>query len=151
PQVLPAGVSAVVPNIARMYSFWTGGKDHLESDRQAAGVLVQDFPEVAAIASANRRVVTRAVAHAATQGITQFLDIGAGLPTWPAVHRIAAEHAPAAKVAYFDNDSVVLAHARALYAGPGVLVEHADLRYPREIVANADLRAVIDFSQPVCL
>jgi len=151
PQLLPAGTSAAVPNIARMYSYWTGGKDHLQADRHAASALARDFPEIAAIAAANRQFVTRAVTHAASQGISQFIDIGTGLPTWPAVHQTAREHAPHAKTVYLDNDSVVLAHARALYAAPGVMVGHGDLRHPNDIVTGTDLRTCIDFTQPACL
>lgn len=43
---------------------------------------------------------------------------------------------------------MVLAHARALYAAPGVSVIPADLRYPKAIVAGADLWAAIDLAQP---
>lgn len=57
--VSPPGLEnhAAAPNVARMYSFWTGGKDHLEPDRRTAGAVVQDFPEVAAIAKANRQSI----------------------------------------------------------------------------------------------
>ena len=36
-----------VPNIARIYNYWIGGKDHLAADRQAADGVTADFPEVA--------------------------------------------------------------------------------------------------------
>jgi S-adenosyl methyltransferase len=106
-----------VPNIARMYNYWIGGKDHLAADRQAADGVTADFPEVAQVARANRKFVTRAVRYVAEQGITQFIDVGAGLPARPAVHEIAQAVNPAARVAYVDNDKLVLAHARALLAG----------------------------------
>jgi O-methyltransferase involved in polyketide biosynthesis len=143
--------SPAAPNVARMYDFWQGGKDNLARDRDTATAITSEFPEVAAIAKANRLFVTRAVTHVAAQGITQFIDIGAGLPAWPAVHQAAREHAPDAAVAYLDNDPVVLAHARALYAAPGVSVVPGDLRYPQAILQDADLRAAIDFTQPACL
>jgi hypothetical protein len=93
----PVGLVAynpAVPSIARMYNYWTGGKDHHQADRQAADSVLADFPEVATIARANRDFVTRAVAWVAARGISQFLDIGAGLPAEPAVHQTAQRMNP---------------------------------------------------------
>jgi S-adenosyl methyltransferase len=53
-------------------------------------------------------------------GVTQFLDIGSGLPTQDNVHQVAHRHNPAARVVYVvyvvyvDNDRTVSAHARVL-------------------------------------
>ncbi len=140
-----------VPNIARMYNYWIGGKDHHLADRQAADSVLGDFPEVAVIARANRDFVTRAVAWVAARGISQFLDIGAGLPAEPAVHQIAQRVNPAARTAYVDNDRLVITHARALLAGPGVAVVPGDMREPAVILANNELGALIDLDRPVCV
>src|ERR1035438_1322438 len=141
-----------VPNIARMYSYWIGGKDHFPADRQAAESVIADFPEVAQVARANREFVTRAVRYVAEQGITQFIDVGAGLPAGSAVHEIAQQVNPAARVAYVDNDQLVLAHARALLAGgPGVSVVAGDMRHPVKVLASRELQRLIDLGTPVCL
>jgi hypothetical protein len=140
-----------VPSIARMYNYWTGGKDHHPADRQAANRVLADFPEVATIARANRDFVTRAVASVASRGISQFLDIGAGLPAEPAVHQTAQRVNPAARTAYVDNDRLVIAHARALLAGPGVAVVPGDLRDPASILADAAKADAIDLGKPACV
>lgn len=72
---------------------------------------------------------------AANSGISQFIDIGAGLPAVPSVHHIVWHADPGARVVYADNDPVVVAHARALLAGPGVAVVAAEMRQPHAIVA----------------
>jgi hypothetical protein len=85
-------------------------------------------------------------------GVRQFLDIGTGLPTMGSVHEIAQETAPDARVAYVDYDPVVVAHARALLAGgKDVIAVNGDLRSPEAILADADVRQLIDFSQPVAV
>ena len=57
---------------------------------------------------------------------------------------------PAARIAYVDIDPVVLSHARALLAtGDGVTAIGADLRDPAGVLAQPDLRAVIDPAKPV--
>lgn len=115
-------VGAGGPSVAGMYDHWLGGGGSFEADRHAADAVLTEFPQVAHAARANRDFVARAVAHVAAQGVTQFLDIGAGLPASPAVHEIAQRADPAARVVCLDNDSVVAAHlrARTLLAGPGL-------------------------------
>ena len=72
-----------------------------------------------AAARSNRAFLRRVVRYLAGEtGITQFLDIGSGLPSQGNVHEIAREVNPAARVLYVDNDPVVLAHGQAALA-PG--------------------------------
>ena len=67
----------------------------------------------------NRAFLGRAVRYLTEiEGIRQFLDLGAGLPTARNTH-VAQESVPDARVLYVDNDPVVVAHARALMAGHG--------------------------------
>lgn len=53
---------------------------------------------------ANRRFMSRVAAHLATTGITQFLDVGTGLPTHPNLHETVQHLTPEASVVYVDND-----------------------------------------------
>lgn len=128
--------------------------DNLEdpADRDAAQNILIDFPEVAHAARANRLFVHRAVRYAAAHGITQYIDVGSGLPTSPAVHEAAQETEPAARVAYIDNDPLVLAYTRVLPAtGRRVSVVPGDLRDPAAVLAHPDLQLLIDLDQPACL
>lgn len=137
------------PNIARMYSFLLGGKDHLAADRTAASQVLAQFPEIAGVARANREFVARAVCHLARHGITQFIDLGSGLPTSPNVHEIARSLVPGARVAYVDHDPVVLAHARALLAPDDTVgVVAGDIRDPACLLTDASLTRVIDNTRP---
>ena len=86
------------------------------------------------------------------QGIRQFLDIGAGLPTQENVHQVALRHAPDSRVVYVDNDPIVLVHARALLADEKrVVAVEGDLRRPESILDNPEVTQHIDFGQPVGL
>ena len=130
--------SAAQPNIARMYDYWLQGKDHYPADRAAALGVMEKFPEVATIAQANRAFLARAVRHVARQGVTQFIDLGAGLPTSPNTHEVAREITPDARVCYVDNDQLVLAHARALLeVDDHVSVTAGDLRAPGAALARS--------------
>jgi len=147
-----AGFDPATPNVARVYDYWLGGKDHFPADRAEAERLLGIYPPLRDLARGNRAFVIQAVSWAARQGISQFIDLGAGLPASPAVHQAARKVLPAARVAYVDIDPVVLSHARALLAtGDGVTAVAADLRDPGAVLADPELRAVIDPARPVCV
>ena len=151
PPPAPAGIDVTRPHPARMYDYYLGGQNNWLSDRHAAEQILAAFPEARAIARANRAFLHRAVHYlAGEQGITQFLDIGTGIPTVPNVHQTAAEHAENTRVAYVDNDPVVNAHANALLTGAGATkVILADLRDPAGIIKQAS--TFLDFTRPVAL
>jgi S-adenosyl methyltransferase len=83
------------PSAARIYNYLIGGDNHYPADRAAARRILADFPEFAQLARANREFVTRAVHYIPTQGVIQFIDLGAGLPISPAVHETAWRPSPA--------------------------------------------------------
>jgi O-methyltransferase involved in polyketide biosynthesis len=148
----PTSFSPTEPNIARMYGYWLQEKDHYAADRAAADAITEQFPEVAAIARANRAFLGRAVRFAARQGIRQFLDLGCGLPISPNVHEIAQWADPGARVVYVDRDPVVLAHARALLAADeNVSVVAGDIRDPGCLLRRKSFNAGIDADAPVCV
>ena len=149
---MTAGSSSSTPNMARVYDYWLGGKDHYAADRAEAERLLAIYPPLRDLVRENRAFVTRAVTWAAGQGISQFLDLGAGLPSSPSVHQAAREVIPTARVAYVDIDAVVLSHARALLAtGDGVIAVEADLRDPQALFAGGELREIIDPAWPTCV
>jgi O-methyltransferase involved in polyketide biosynthesis len=151
-EVIPAALDTRVPNVSRVYNRWLGGQDNFTADRAAADTLSADFPEIAQVARANRLFVLRAVRHVAARGISQYLDIGAGLPARPAVHEVARAEQPGARVVYVDRDPVVLTESQARLADVGgVAVVPGDMRQPQRILDHPHLRAVLDLDRPVCV
>ena len=148
----PFGIDTTVPTTARMYDFWLGGHDNFAADRAAALKVSEAAPEAQLMAVENRKFLRRAVRYlAAEAGITQFLDIGTGLPTQGNVHQVAQDINPDARVVYVDNDPMVLAHSRALKTGGNTVVIEADLREPQVILDHPGTRKLIDFSQPLAV
>lgn len=140
-----------VPNAARMYDYWLGGKDNFAADREAAERSVLAVPQLPWLARENRKFLGRAVRFCANAGITQFLDIGTGLPTMNSVHQVAEQITVNPRVVYVDNDPVVVSHARALLTTPRTVAIHGDLTRPDEFLGDPDVRGVIDFSKPVAV
>ena len=147
---MSAGSGSATPNMARVYDYWLGGKDHYAADRAEAERLLAIYP-LRDLVRENRAFVAQAVSWAARQGIGQFIDLGAGLPASPPVLQAVRAVLPSARVAYVDIDLVVLSHARALLtSGDGVTaVAAADLRHPAGVLAHPELRAVIDLAEPM--
>ncbi|ELP70545.1 SAM-dependent methyltransferase [Streptomyces turgidiscabies] len=152
PAWAPRGIDITVPSVSRIYDFYLGGSHNFEVDREAARRAMEYMPGLPKIMQANRAFMRRAVRFAAAEGITQFLDIGSGIPTFGSVHEVAREVNPEARVVYVDHDPVAVAHSQAVLAGD----EHADvlaadLRKPREILDSLQVQSLIDRNRPVAL
>lgn len=149
----PAGINPGVASPARMYDYYLGGKDNFAADRAAAEKALSVVPHGRSVARANRWFLIRAVDYCARQGITQYVDLGTGIPTSPNVHETARVLIPDTRVLYVDNDPVVTTHNRALLADKqdGVVAAEGDIRDPEGILASPELRQLIDFRQPVAV
>ncbi|NKZ02680.1 SAM-dependent methyltransferase [Actinomadura latina] len=150
-EIVPADIDVTIPNVARIYDYFLGGKDNYAADRAAAEQIIGAAPATRATALASRHFLARVVRFLAVEaGIDQFLDIGCGLPTQQNVHEVAQEARSDASVVYVDNDSVVLAHARALLATrTRTEVIGGDVCDPESILADPDLTAILDLDRPV--
>jgi S-adenosyl methyltransferase len=143
------------PHPARVYDYLLGGKDNFAADRAAAQAGLAANPNSRIPPRENRAFLRRVVRYLARDaGISQFLDIGTGIPTSPNVHEIAQDADPQARVVYVDNDPIVLAHARALLtSGPVGKTAYidADVRNVGRILHSAELRQTLDMNRPVGL
>jgi SAM-dependent methyltransferase len=149
----PEGVDTSIPNIARMYDYYLGGKDNFQADRVAAEEIIRLVPVARTEAMTNRQFLRLAVRYLAMDaGISQFLDIGVGLPTQGAIHQVAREVSAGARVAYVDYDPVVVSHANALLTVPDRSVAvRGDLREPAALLADPVIQGHLDFSRPVAV
>jgi SAM-dependent methyltransferase len=148
----PVGVDPTVPSVARVYDALLGGKDNFAVDRDIADKLMKLTPGGVDVGLFNRAVLGRGVRHMVSQGIDQFIDLGAGLPTVQNTHEVAQAINPQAAVVYVDNDPMVLVHGRALLSeNKNTTVITADFCEPEAVLNNTDLRALIDLDRPVGL
>ncbi|MFD3543691.1 SAM-dependent methyltransferase [Streptomyces sp. NPDC058662] len=152
PAWAPPGIDISVPSVSRIYDYYLGGSHNFEVDRQAARRAMEFMPGLPKIMQANRAFMRRAVRHAVAEGVTQFLDIGSGIPTFGNVHEIARAASPEARVVYVDHDPVAVAHSQAVLAGDdrsGVVA--ADLRKPQDILTAPEVGRLLDLDRPVAL
>jgi S-adenosyl methyltransferase len=151
----PVDLHTDQPHPARVYDYLLGGKDNFAADRAAAEAGLRANPNSRIPPRENRAFLGRVVRYLAGEaGISQFLDIGTGIPTSPNVHEVAQAIQPRARIVYVDNDPIVLTQARALLTtGPRGRTAYidADLRDIDAILGSADLQRTLDLSQPVGL
>lgn len=149
---IPADVDPARPAPARIYDYLLSGKNNFQSDRDAAKRIMALVPEIKDCAWANRSFHQRAARWIADRGVRQFIDIGSGLPTVGNTHDVVRSVDTSCRVAYVDNDPMVRAQSAQLLAGtPGVRVILGDLRDPDQVLADPELRELIDFTEPVGL
>lgn len=149
---VPAGVDPARPAPARIYDYLLSGENNFQADRDAAKRIMALVPEIKDCAWANRGFHQRAARWIAGRGIRQFIDVGSGLPTVGNTHDVVRSVDAACRVVYVDNDPMVRAQSRQLLAGTtGVTVIHGDLRDPDQLLADPELRELIDFTEPAGL
>ena len=152
PTHAPPNIDTTVPSVARVYDAILGGKDNFSVDRAVAEEAMRAMSVGGNGARLNRAALGRAVRYMADRGVTQFLDLGSGLPTAQNTHQIAQRVNPEARVVYVDNDPSVSVHGQALLTGDdSTVVVLADVRAPDELLALPSVAGFLDFSQPIGL
>ncbi|MGH3250353.1 MAG: SAM-dependent methyltransferase [Trebonia sp.] len=141
------------PNVARIYDAMLGGKDNFAADREFVAEVLRFAPMAPLGAIANRQFLRRVVQHLVVEaGVSQFLDLGSGLPTQGNVSEVVRQFSARARVVHVDNDPIVYTHSKALLTdAPTTDFVLGDVRRADEILADPLVRSMIDFDQPVGL
>ena len=142
-----------VPQTARIWNYWLGGKDNFAVDRAVGDQIRAAFPDIVDNARASRAFLVRAVTHVTREaGIRQFLDVGTGLPTADNTHEVAQRIVPESKIVYVDFDPLVLAHARALLTStPQGVTDYVDADGRDSATVLAAAARTLDLDRPVAL
>ena len=148
----PAEFDPDRPNAARVYDYYLGGASNLKVDRDFGKRVLEVLPEARDYALFNRAFLRRAVRYCAANGVRQFLDIGAGIPTVGHTHEIAQQIDPDCRVVYVDNEALAVAHSELLLTdNPNAAAVHADLRQPDVVLNARETRRLLDFDEPVAV
>ncbi|MCX2731800.1 SAM-dependent methyltransferase [Saccharopolyspora sp. NFXS83] len=150
---IPPRVDVTVPSVARCYDFALGGKDNFDVDRAAVAAANAVAPEASELAKVNRSWHIRATRFLAEHaGITQYLDLGAGLPTAENTHEVVRRINGSAHVVYVDNDPAAAAHGRVLLDDHHLTrYVEGDLTEPDEILDHPVVLGHLDFTRPIAL
>jgi len=152
----PPGIDMQRPSVARVYDYYLEGDASWAVDRKFGDAVLHEFPVLRKIAKANRVFLHRVVRHLISLGVTQFIDIGAGLPTMQHAHQVADDLAPGrTRVVYADYDPIAVSHSQGLLAEHGDprrhAAIHADLRAPDRLWKQVADTAILDLDQPVAI
>jgi hypothetical protein len=148
----PEGIDYTKPSPARVYDVHLGGFHNFEADRAAAAQVRAYMPQLPLILRANRAFLRRAVQYVVGQGITQFLDLGSGIPSVGNVHEVAQAANPQCRVVYADIDPVAVSHGREILSGnPTAVMIEGDLRDFKAVLGNSQVYGLLDFTLPVAV
>lgn len=164
------GIDTSVAHSARVWNYWLGGKDHFPADRLAGDAYRSKCPHIEPFAQESRDFLRRTVSYLARQGIRQFLDLGAGLPTANNTHEVAQRITPESRIVYVDHDPLVLLHVHALRSSTlegatdyvladmrdtdavwGGAAKTLDLEQPIGLVINDVLGHIVDWPEALGL
>ena len=153
----PAEIDTSKAHAARVYDYLLGGRANFKVDREAADITYAAFPGgidgVRADVREHRAALGRVVRYFVRDaGVTQFLDIGTGIPKQNSVHEVAVAEEAEPRIVYVDWDPIVLAHAHQLLRGTRegtVSYIFGDLHDPQPILREA--AKTLDFSRPVAV
>jgi hypothetical protein len=149
---VPEDIDLSLPSAARVYDYLLGGGHNFAVDRAVGENVLGVLPDGRQVARSNRSFLRRAVHHLIEAGITQFLDLGSGIPTVGNVHEVAQQADPDARVVYVDYDQVAVAHSRLILEGNArAAVVAADLCRPDLVLRAPEVTRLIDFDRPVGL
>ncbi|MDQ2881548.1 MAG: SAM-dependent methyltransferase [Actinomycetota bacterium] len=149
---VPDRIDIELPSAARVYDYLLGGGHNFAVDRAVGEKVLQALPNGRQIASSNRAFLRRAVLYMIEQGITQFLDLGSGIPTVGNVHEVAQDANPMCRVVYVDNDEVAVAHSQLILKdNQNASVVAADLCQPATVLGAPAVKQLLDFSKPLGL
>ncbi|MET8779054.1 SAM-dependent methyltransferase [Nocardia sp. NPDC004654] len=142
-----------IPQSARIWSYWMGGKDYYEIDRIVGDECREIYPDITAIARQSQQFLARTVTYlTAEAGVRQFIDIGCGLPALYNTHAIAQAIAPESGIVYVDHEPLVLTHARAmLTSSPEGFTCPLDVDFHDTEQMLADATNILDFSKPIAV
>lgn len=154
PGWVPPELDTTRAHTARIYEYLLGGMHYFDVDREAAETALRHVPQAREILEENRAFLNRATRVLAADGITQFLDLGSGLPGTGNLGDVARAVHPHARIVFVDFDPMVAVHGRALVAAADpahTAVVEADVRRPEEVLADSELCRVLDLEQPVAI
>ena len=142
------------PHSARVVDALYGGRTNFTADREVAWRIQRALPLAPIALAAGRLFVDRTVQHLAARGLSQFLDLGTGIPRGRNLHDVIRTARGDARVVYLDNDPIVIAHLQALLRGEprdtvGIL--QSEVAEPEQLLAAVTAQGVVDLSRPVAL
>lgn len=152
PSWAPEDIDLDRPSGARVYDYFLGGAHNFAVDRRLAEAIAAMTPDIGDTMRANRALLRRMVRYLVEQGITQFLDIGSGIPTVGNTHEVAQQADPNARVLYVDIDPIAVSHSRAILGDdPRTAVLHGDIRDVEAILADPLTTGLLDLDQPLAV
>jgi hypothetical protein len=113
------------------------------------------LPDIKPLVVENRSFLRRAVRWLVKSGVTQFIDVGSGLPTAGSTHETALKVIQNVKVVYVDIEETVVREGVEIIERTGlgdqVGVIQANALEPESLLNHPETKRLIDFKKPVVI
>ncbi|WP_103529797.1 SAM-dependent methyltransferase [Streptomyces sp. SM12] len=136
---------------AGAYDWFLSGKDASEADIAMGEWVEANWPGIRTAAQANRAFVLRSTRWLVETGVEQLLDLGAGIPTSPAIHEVAHDINPDVGVVYVEMDRRVALRVAADLTAERVSYVEGNAIEVAAVLSHPDLLAVLDLDRPVAV
>jgi O-methyltransferase involved in polyketide biosynthesis len=138
-------------SVARIFDYYLGGAHNFAVDRELADAAARLMPELPRMTQLHRSFLARALRHLVDQGVTQFLDLGSGLPTVGGSAEVARRLDPSSRVVHVDIDPAVIAHGKHLLDSADTTMVLGDMTEPDAVLDHPETRRLLDLDRPVGL
>lgn len=127
------------PSPARIVDFLCGGAHNFAADRAVGAAILRAVPNLRAALHAEWTFRRHLVLRAVGDGVSEVLELGAGMAAPGTVLGVDRRHVPATvRVVVTDADPVAAEQQRLRHAGHrNVTVVHADPRHPGHLLEQA--------------
>ncbi|GHH56601.1 SAM-dependent methyltransferase [Lentzea cavernae] len=142
--------SGTFASAARVHDHLLGGHHNFVFDREFAEAHSSAVPLVRHLLRLERGFLNDAVLMMLRRGVRQFLDLGAGLPSWGGVHDVASYLERGTVVVHVDHDLAAFEHGSLLLrdSGSGHYL-HADIRDVEGVLVTCADNGWLRLDQPV--
>ncbi|SFR29933.1 S-adenosyl methyltransferase [Lentzea waywayandensis] len=134
--------------VARVHDYLRGGNHNFSFDRDYADAHPDAAQVVRKILSREQEFLNRAVQFMLDQGITQFLNLGSGLPARGTVLDTVVRLYPEAQVVHVDTDPAVVEHGR-LIAGERTHFLQADATCLSQVLIPPITAGTLKLHKPI--
>lgn len=137
------------------FSTSLGGTHSYDIDRRAGLEVQKALPDIKPLVVENRSFLRRAVRWLTKSGVTQFIDIGSGLPTAGSTHETALKVNLNVTVLYVDIEETVVREGIEIIKQTGlsdrVGLIKANALEPKSVFEHLETQRLVDFKKPVAI
>jgi len=141
-------LDTAVPNLTRIFDFFSGGSANFEIDRQAAAQMTALMPSLPHWIRLRRAFTAEAALILQKEGFNQFLDLGTGMPSEDLIHTFVQD----ATVIYSDINIVAINYGEGFFSQtPSVDYIFAEVRQLDDLFNHPTVQQKLNRNEKIAI